>query len=116
MVDRNRVNFEGRIGRIEKMHASGAGFEAEGTLGMAYYNSLRPTQRRRSTWLLPLALIALTVIVIKAGILSQIGADAYAARVAELSQGTFADRLGAYVLTADPLTEWVAALLGNRAG
>lgn len=114
MVDRNRNDFYHRVGRIERTHERGGGFEAEGTLGMTFYNSLRP-RTRRSTMLMPLALILCTVVAIKAGVLINIGEQAYAERVARLQEGSTADRVGAYVLQADPLTQYVAELISQLA-
>jgi hypothetical protein len=60
------------------------------------------------TWIMPVALVLMTIIAIKAAVLANIGADTYAARIATLSQGDTADRIGAYILQADPLTAFVA--------
>jgi hypothetical protein len=110
MADPNMRNFYRRVGRIERMHEQGAGFEAAGTLGMSYYNSLKRS-RRRMTWLMPVALVLATIVVMKATILVNIGPEAYAERVAGLEAGTLADRMGAYVLQADPITQWLATAL-----
>lgn len=103
MVDRNLQNFYGRIGRIEKIHAAGGGFEAEGALGMSYYNARRHPARRKG-FLRPLVLVLMTVVGIKSAVHASIGAELYAERLARLEAGTTADRVGAYVLQADPLT------------
>ena len=36
MYDPNMRDFYRRVGRIERTHAQGGGFEAAGTLGMTY--------------------------------------------------------------------------------
>jgi hypothetical protein len=110
MLDPNIQNFQQRVNRIERTHANGGGFEAAGTLGMAYYNSLR-TSRHRRTWLFPVALIALTVMAIKVGVLMTVGATSYDDRIAALRGGDLTDRIGAYVLQADPLTRELALIL-----
>jgi hypothetical protein len=107
MVDPNMRDFYGRVGRIQKTHENGGGFEAAGTLGMTYYNSLK-VRRSRMTWLMPVVLVAATIIAIKAAVLANIGTETYAARIAALQAGDMADRIGAYVLVADPLTQFVA--------
>ena len=103
MVDRNLQNFYGRVGRIEKIHAAGGGFEAAGTLGMSYYNAQRRQSRRRG-FLGPLVLILMTIVAIKSAVHASIGSELYGERIATLEAGDTADRLGAYVLRADPLT------------
>ncbi len=103
MVDRNLQNFYGRVGRIEKIHAAGGGFEAEGTLGMSFYNAKRNRAPRKG-YLGPLVLILMTIVSIKAAVHASIGQEAYQERIARLEAGSWADRTGAYVLRADPLT------------
>ena len=56
-----------------------------------------------------LSLVALSVVFLKGVIHNQIGADHYNLRVAELAQGSSVDRLGAFVMKADPATLWVSA-------
>ncbi|MEZ5778953.1 MAG: hypothetical protein R3E44_11395 [Paracoccaceae bacterium] len=105
MVDRNLQNFYGRLGRIERIHDSGGGFEAEGTLGMSYYNKhRRRTRVGRRGWLAPLVLIVCTVVAIKALVHSVVGPETYSERVAALQSGTEIEKFAAYVLQADPLT------------
>ncbi len=110
MLDPNLRDFQGRVARIEKTHAAGGGFEAEGTLGMFYYNSLK-IQRRRGTWIFPVALVFATILAMKAAVLASIGGDAYAARIASLRSGGMVDVLGSWVLQADPVTVKLAALM-----
>jgi hypothetical protein len=112
VVDPNMKDFYGRLRRINKIHRAGGGFEATGTLGLAYYNSL---QRRRSrhVWLMPVALVLVTVIVIKGAVLANVGEATYDSRIAALQAGDTADRIGAYVLQADPLTQYVATFIAN---
>ncbi len=110
MVDRHRRDFQGRLGRIEYTHEAGGGFEAEGTLGMSYYNSRR--RRRRMPRLLGvLTVMAVVLILLKAGMHVAVGADAYEYRVAAMKAGTQTDRFGAYILQADPVTLALAAQL-----
>lgn len=103
MVDRNMQNFYGRLGRIEDIHDAGGGFEADGTLGMAYYKA-RQRPARRFGLLGPLVLVAMTVVAIKAAVFAAIGPERYAERLGALSAGSQAEMAGAWVLQADPLT------------
>lgn len=113
MVDRNLQNFYGRLGRIEDIHRAGGGFEADGTLGMSFYNSRRHPRRRRFGALAPLALVAMSVLGLKAVVHATIGSELYDARVAELRAGDGVHRAGAYVLQADPLTVAIADKIGS---
>ena len=110
MVDRHRREFQGRLGRIEHTHDAGGGFEAEGTLGMSYYNSHR--RRRRSHKVLGVFFVTAVVLVfLKTGMQVAIGPDAYDYKVAAMKAGTKTDQLGAYLLQADPVTLALAAQL-----
>ncbi len=105
-MDAQLQDFYSRIARVEAAHARGLGFEAQGTWGRSHYN--RPEQRRLSI-LKPLLVTLLCVTTLKAAILHQIGSDIYSARVAELTAAQGVDRIGGYLMTADPATVWIAA-------
>lgn len=110
MVDRNLQNFYGRVARIERIHAAGGGFEAEGAIGRSYYTRKRKSALGRGV-LGPAVLVLMTVVVIKAAVLASIGTVAYAERLERLREGSTIDRVGAYVLTADPLTVMISEQL-----
>ncbi len=110
MVDRNLQNFYGRLGRIERIHDAGGGFEADGALGMSYYKARR-RPLRRAGFLGPLVLVVMTIVAIKAAVLATIGDERYAERIADLRSGTSVEHVGAYVLQADPLTVSIAGQL-----
>ncbi len=108
MVDRNLQNFYGRIGRIQNIHDAGGGFEADGTLGMSYYNARRHRNRRRLGFLGPLALVAAVIVGVKSVVHATIGQEVYDQRVAALWAGDTVEKAGAYVLQADPVTIAIA--------
>jgi hypothetical protein len=110
MIDRNMQRFQRRLTRIKRMHASGAAFEATGTLGRSYYSATRPRARIRLP-LRPLALILAAGLLFKAAILAQMGEEAYDLRVAALAGGTVAEQAGAWVLHADPATRWLSTFI-----
>lgn len=103
MVDRNRIDFQGRLGRIEKTHTHGGGFEAPGTLGMSYYNARR-RRIRLPRWPLTLLVTMAMLFLLKAMLHVTIGASVYDDKVAILRGGTDIDRIGAILLQADPVT------------
>lgn len=105
MSDPNMVDFYGRVARIERAHAKGYGFEAQGTLGRSHYT--RPTRQNRP--LLRLLVFAFVcVFALKGTIHYNIGPESYDARVARLQTGQEFDKLGAWLMQADPVTVWVA--------
>ncbi len=108
MVDRNLQNFYGRIGRIQNIHDAGGGFEADGTLGMSFYNARRRRNRRRFGILAPLAVVAAVIVGVKSAVHATIGQEVYDQRVAALAAGDTVEKAGAYVLRADPVTLVIA--------
>lgn len=110
MGDRNMRDFYGRLHRIDQVHSAGGGFEAEGALGMSYYNARRKPARRRGL-LGPVVLVMMTVIAIKAAVLASIGPERYEERIAALRAGAAIEQAGAWVLQADPLTTFLAGRL-----
>ena len=105
MSDPNLVDFYGRVARIERARAKGYGFEANGTLGRSHY--LRPVRQRRPM-LRILIFASVCVFGLKGAILYKVGPESYEARVARLQTGEGFDRLGAWLMQADPVTVWVA--------
>lgn len=107
-MDAQLQDFYARIARVEAAHARGLGFEAQGTWGRSHYN--RPNRRRPSI-LKPLLVTLLCVTTLKATILHQIGFETYTARVTELTATAGVDRIGGYLMTADPATVWIAGMM-----
>lgn len=109
MSDPNLVDFYGRAARVERAHAKGYGFEATGALGRSHYR--RPVAQRRP--LLRVLIFAFVCIFGLKGMLHyNIGPDSYDARVARLQAGQAFDRLGGWLMQADPVTIWVADRIG----
>lgn len=115
MADQNMVDFYGRVSRIKKARAKGYGFEAEGTLGRSYYLQHLPTRSRISI-LKPAMIVLFSAFGLKGAIHYQIGGSVYSERVAELQSGKGIDRLGGYLMQADPLTMFVSAKLQETIG
>ncbi|MCU9847337.1 hypothetical protein OEZ60_04905 [Defluviimonas sp. WL0024] len=113
MVDRNMANFNGRLGRIERIRQAGGGFEAQGTLGRSFFSEQQRPRRLRRGLFAPFVLVLLTIVALKSTVYASIGAEAYGERIAALKAGGIADQIGAYVLQADPLTITTAAQIGK---
>lgn len=106
MADPNLSDFYGRLGRIQKAHKKGYGFEAVGTLGRSYYTK---QARRRPSFIGPIVVVLLGVIGLKGAIRYSVGSATYDQRVAALQKGDSVERLGAYIMSADPATLFVSA-------
>ena len=107
MPDRNHQDFQGRIGRIERVHNQGGGFESPGTLGMSYYSAHR-RRRRLPRWPLTILVMLVILFMLKAMLHVVIGPSAYDAKVASLRAGSDLDRVGATLLQSDPVTLLIA--------
>jgi hypothetical protein len=110
MADQNMVDFYGRVSRIKQARAKGLGFEAAGTLGRSYYLQHLPARRRISI-LKPMLIVLFSVFGLKGAIYYQIGGAVYTQRVADLKSGEGFDRLGGYLMQADPVTLYVSSKL-----
>lgn len=105
MADPNMADFYDRVNRFERMRRQGYGFEAQGALGRSFYNA--KTKPRRN-WFGPTFLAVLVVFVVKAGIFSGVGAQSYQVRVDRLLAADGIDRVGGWLMQADPVTLWLA--------
>ena len=109
MFDPNIKDFYERVGRLNKAHAKGYGFEAVGVLGRSHYR--QSPRKNRLRFLLPVAFLLMAGIALKGTVHYFVGAQTYADRVVELQNGAGFDKLGAAIMAADPLTLWVSKAL-----
>lgn len=107
-VDPNLNEFYSRVSRIEKSHAKGYGFEANGTVGRK--GSSRAGSRMMKL-IKPLALALLVGVGLKGMIHYYIGAQTYESRVSALAAGSGFDPVGAWLMHADPATLLVSGQL-----
>ena len=110
MADPNLVDFYSNVARFEKKRAKGYGFDAAGTLGRSYFN---PPLRKRRSWLMPMILVLCAGIGLKGMIYQSVGAKAYDQRVQALLVGEGFDRLGGWLMQADPATVFVAGKISE---
>lgn len=101
MSDANMVDFYGRIARIERAHTKGFGFEAAGTLGRSHYSH---KQKKRQSFVMPLLFVLVAAFGLKAVIYQSTGASTYQLRVEQLLAGEGFDRVGGWLMQADPVT------------
>lgn len=105
MTDPNRDDFYGRVARLERAHARGQGHEATGALGRSAY--FRPSARRLPV-LRGSVFVLAAVIGLKATLYGGLPEDVYLSRLAALKQGTAIERVGAFLMTPDPVSAWLA--------
>lgn len=105
MADPNLVDFYGRVARFERARANGYGFDAEGTLGRSYFLKKSPPRRAFKRTAL---MVVLCIFGMKGAVLQSVGAVSYNDRVASLQAGEGFDRLGGWLMQADPVTLFVA--------
>lgn len=106
MFDPNIKDFYERVGRLNKAHAQGFGFEAVGVLGRSHY--YRPARKNRFKLVLPVIFILMAGFTLKGAIYYFVGAQTYEGRVADLQNGEGFDKLGAALMSPDKVTLWVA--------
>ncbi len=91
-MDLQREEFYGRVSRIE----GGRGGE--------------PAARRRKAgaatgrWIAPVGMVLAAILAMKAVVHANVGPESYDHKISLLAEGDAVDRLGAWVLAADPLT------------
>ncbi|MFN3938514.1 MAG: hypothetical protein ACK4KW_13170 [Gemmobacter sp.] len=105
MADPQFREFQGRVLRIGRAHARGRGFEAPGVIGRSSY----PRRRlRRIPFVAPLLVLLVFVVLLKGAIHYTLGAALYEKKIALLQAGDPVDRVGAFIMQADPASLWVS--------
>lgn len=95
--------FQKRIQRIEKARSKGQGFEAAGTLGRSFY-SKPAAKSRRLPLVQPMFSIFVLGTTLKALMILNVGVTDYIERVKIMAAGDGLDRIGGWVMQADPIT------------
>lgn len=108
--DPNLRDFYGRISRIEEARAHGYGFEAPGTIGLSQYQR---TERRRRSIFGPIFVAVVMALALKGTIHYKVGEATYNARVDSLLGGQSFDKLGGWLMQADPATLWVSGFINE---
>lgn len=112
MPDPNLRDFYNRVSRIQDARSQGYGFEAPGTLGLSYY---RKAERKRTSIWGPLFFVIVMSLVLKGAIHYRIGEATYNERVADLMQGGSVDKIGGWLMQADPATLWISSAIRDLA-
>ena len=95
--------FERRMRRINRRHTKlSQGFKTEiNNDGLVV---AKPHKRRGGATIRGLALIAVIILLFKGFLHAQLGITAYEERVTQLAEGNAVEQIGAWVMTADPIT------------
>ena len=105
MSDPNMKDFYSRVGRIERAHALGYGFEADGTLGRSFYRRL-PVKRR------PVFRTGIFLLCfcfgLKGAIHYHLGETDFAQRVAEIETRGGLDAVQGFLMRPEPVTRFVS--------
>lgn len=107
MTDQNMADFYDRVRRYQSMRSKGFAHEATGALGRSFYFTERKTARRRS-FLGPVLFAIAAAFLLKAAIFYTVGPVNYADRLARLQAGEGFDRLGAWLMQVEPVTEFLS--------
>ena len=113
MADVEARDFGKRVNRINKRHKKTGGGNATGRyVNSVNHDGLVVARVRRRGPSFPwkgVALCFLAFFIFKGFMLAQLGEATYNDRVAKLQAGTVIEQTGAYVMSVDPVTNWVAA-------
>lgn len=103
MADPNLVDFYSNVAHFEKRRQKGYSFEAAGTV-----STRRAVARKNRKFIRPLLMVAVCVFGLKGMIYHSVGAAEYQTRIVSLEAGVGFDRLGGWIMRADPITQGVA--------
>lgn len=107
-VDLNMKDFGKRVKRINKRNRK----LANGYVSSVNHDGLIIAKVRRSGPRFPwkgIALCFVAFFAFKGFLLSQLGETTFNERISNLEAGTTIERAGAYAMSADPVTVWVAS-------
>lgn len=107
MSEAQYLQFVQRVRRIDRHHRK----LAKGYVTSMNHDGLviaRPHQKSSGLPVRGLFLTLATLLVFKAFLLAQLGPDGYGDRMALLENGTMFEKIGAYAMKPDPVTQWLA--------
>ena len=112
MADTQQLEFGQRLRRIDQTHRK---------LSRGYVTTVESDglivakPQRQSSHIAARSLFAILFVLLafKVFLYAQIGATAYDQRLAQLENGSFIEKMGAYVMYPDPLTVRMAGIIAN---
>jgi len=108
MADPNMKEFSKRVRRINKHHSR----LSQGYVASVNHDGLIVAKVRRRGPRFPwkgVALCFVAFFAFKGFLLVQLGESTFSDRVQKLENGTIVEQAGAYAMSADPLTKWIAS-------
>ena len=111
MADAKQLQFGQRIRRIDRTNRS----LAHGYVTTVSHDGLviaRPRRKSAHFSFRGLFLGLLILLAFKGFLFAKIGPESYQDRVTLLQGGTAVEKVGAYVMKADPVTVWLAEQMG----
>lgn len=108
MSDANQRNFEVRMNKINRRHKR----LSRGYVMSVNHDGLVIAQPKARQSMIPwrgILFVLVGALIVKGVMLAQVGTESYNDRVASLSAGNQIEKVGAYVMHADPVTQWIAA-------
>ncbi len=112
MADPQMKDFGKRVKRINKRHNK----LANGYVASVNHDGLIVAKVRRSGPRFPwkgIALCFVAFFIFKGFLLVQLGEATFNDRVEKLQTGTVVEQAGAYAMSADPLTKWIAGQINS---
>ena len=76
----------------------------------------KPIRRLPLVSLKSLLITVFCILAFKGLLIAGLGIEDYAARLAHLSQGSTVERAGAWLMGADPASQWIATVMGALFG
>lgn len=107
MSDANQRDFEVRMNKINRRHKR----LSRGYVMSVNHDGLVIAQPKPRQGFIPwrgILFVLVGMLAVKSIMLAQVGTDNYQARVDSLAAGNQFEKVGAYVLHADPVTQWIA--------
>ena len=104
--------FGTRVKRIHRQHRK----LSDGYVTSINHDGLiiaTPRRRRMRVPFAGIALLAVGIIAFKGIVHAQLGPEVYDARIAALSEGSQVEKVGAWIMQADPLTVFVSEQMRN---
>jgi len=106
----NQKNFEVRMSKINRRHKR----LSRGYVMSVNHDGLIIAEPKTRGSVIPwrgILFVLVGMLIVKGVMLAQIGPESYEARVATLQAGNQFEQVGAYVLAADPVTQWIATVV-----
>jgi hypothetical protein len=110
-MGKTQIQFEDRLRLLNRKHRA----MSHGYITRMQPDGLIVAQPRRQRIRIPVRAILLFVVAFfgfKAFLVANLGPQTYDERLARLNEGTVVEQAGAFVMQADPLTNYVARQIG----